>query len=201
MTNRPRGASGSSNPYIAAASGLRQRVYLADFVGCSLPRFGSIATFDRGLLGTARVGSSNAALAVGSAATCCAGVCCSRTGRAGTGVRGQRTGARTAASVPRIGCRTGRSSQTDLQHPPAMSRAGSPSGLTRLGRVPPSPAQGTVGEAHRPQPTSRAAGPRQHGPGEVGRSPRCRPPCGRGMVEPAERTCRSGVSEEVRHAQ
>ena len=53
MTNRPRGASGSSNPYIAAASGLRQRMYLADFVGCSLPRFGSIATFDRGLLGTA----------------------------------------------------------------------------------------------------------------------------------------------------
>src|SRR6185312_2439187 len=65
----PGGCVGLVNPYIAAASGLRQRMYLADFVGCSLPRFGSIATFARGLLGTARVGSSNAALAVGSAAT------------------------------------------------------------------------------------------------------------------------------------
>ena len=201
MTNRPRGASGSSTPTLPRRAGFGS--------GCIWPTSWAVAC--RGSAasplsiaacwGPLWVGSSNAALAVGSAATCCAGVCCSRTGRAGTGVRGQRTGARTAASVPRIGCRTGRSSQTDLQHPPAMSRAGSPSGLTRLGRVPPSPAQGTVGEAHRPQPTSRAAGPRQHGPGEVGRSPRCRPPCGRGMVEPAERTCRSGVSEEVRHAQ
>ena len=44
MTNRPRGASGRY-PYNAAASGLRQRVSLADFTGCSLPRFGSIAHF------------------------------------------------------------------------------------------------------------------------------------------------------------
>jgi len=40
-----RGCVGLVNPYNAAASGLRQRVSLADFAGCSLPRFGSIATF------------------------------------------------------------------------------------------------------------------------------------------------------------
>ena len=46
------------------------------------------------------------------------------------------------------------------------------------------PVAGRIGGrgSHRPQRALDAAGPRQPGRGEVGRSPRCRLPCGRGMV-------------------
>ena len=45
MTNLPAGSVALVNRYIAAASELRQRAPLADFVRCCLPGLGNTATF------------------------------------------------------------------------------------------------------------------------------------------------------------